>query len=147
MLISKTCQYAIRALIYINRKSQNNEGTTGIKEVAKGINSPEHFTAKILQSLAKHKLVSSIKGPGGGFFASEDTHSTTVHKIIEAIEGPHVCEQCLLGLPNCSDDKPCPAHFQYKTVRVELKQLFEKLTIGELSTKLDSNEDLFRIAG
>ena len=66
-MFSKTCEYAIRAMIFIAQKSKDGSRVR-IKEIAKGIDSPEHFIAKILQDLGKKKLLQSIKGPNGGFF-------------------------------------------------------------------------------
>jgi len=66
-MFSKTCKYALRATLFIGQKSKNGE-RAGIKEIAAGIDSPEHFTAKILQELGKKNLVQSAKGPNGGFY-------------------------------------------------------------------------------
>ncbi len=65
-MFSKTCEYAIRALIFVAQKSKNG-GRTGIKEIANGIDSPEYFIAKILQDLSRKGFVQSAKGPTGGF--------------------------------------------------------------------------------
>ena len=60
MLLSKSCEYAIRATIFIARKSHVNE-KSGIIEISEEIASPKHFTAKILQTLVREKVVSSYK--------------------------------------------------------------------------------------
>ena len=66
-MFSKTCEYAIRAVLFIAQKSA--DGTKiGIREIAKGIDSPEHFIAKILQDLSRKGMVQSQKGPAGGFY-------------------------------------------------------------------------------
>ena len=66
-MFSKTCEYAIRALIFIARKSK--EGLkVGIKEIAKNTDVPAQFIAKILHELTKQNLVKSLKGPAGGFY-------------------------------------------------------------------------------
>ena len=66
-MFSKTCEYAIRAMIFIAQQSMKGE-KAGIKQVVKGIDCPEHFIAKILQELARKGLVLSVKGPNGGFY-------------------------------------------------------------------------------
>ena len=71
-MFSKACEYGIRAVIYI--WSQSEEGKKiGIKDISKEIDGPEFFTAKILQSLAKQGVVSSAKGPNGGFFIEKES--------------------------------------------------------------------------
>lgn len=145
MLISKTGQYAIRALVFIQKETAESDIRVGIKPIAEGVSAPMAFTSKILQTLSKFGFIESIKGPGGGFFANTKTGELTILELINAIEGPHYCKQCLIGLPNCSDDNPCPAHFQYKQVRTQMHDLFERLTIAELANNLESNKELFRI--
>ena len=65
-MFSKTCEYAIRATIYIAEQS-NLDRRVGIKDIAKAIDSPEPFIAKILQQLSKDQIIESVKGPSGGF--------------------------------------------------------------------------------
>ena len=85
-MLGKTTEYAIRALVYVYM--QNIKGKRpGYKEISKEIDSPEQFTAKVLQNLARAELVSSAKGRGGGFFFEEPTNPVTLFKVIEAVEG------------------------------------------------------------
>ncbi len=66
-MFSKTCEYALRALMYIAQKTKDG-ARLSVVDVANDINSSEYFMAKILQQLAKKGFVSSAKGPNGGFF-------------------------------------------------------------------------------
>ena len=65
-MFSKTCEYAIRAVLFIAQKSEDGK-RVNIKSIAKNINSPESFIAKILQQLTKRGIVQSVKGPNGVF--------------------------------------------------------------------------------
>lgn len=78
----------------------------GIKEVAVGIDSPEHFIAKILQDLSRKKIIQSMKGPNGGFFVDKEGRSTTLAEIVKAIDGDRILNGCGLGLKNSSETKP-----------------------------------------
>ena len=97
MKISKTTQYAIRSLIFVNQASLDCDSCISLKEISKGINSPEYFTAKVLQPLAKQNLLKSIKGPGGGFCANENTGETTIRQITELIEGKDYFNKCFIS--------------------------------------------------
>lgn len=133
-MFSKTCQYAIRAVIFISKKSSEGE-RVGIKEIAKGIDSPEHFIAKILQDLRKKGLVHSFKGPNGGFFIEEDSDST-IADIVKAIDGEKVFSGCGLGLDYCSESKPCPIHNEFKAVRDELYRILSQAKVGMFNENL-----------
>ena len=82
-MFSKTCEYAIRALIYIAQKAKNGE-KVGIKDIAVGIDSPEYFIAKILQELSRKGYVQSVKGPNGGFYMSKENLEMSLAEIVRA---------------------------------------------------------------
>lgn len=126
-MFSKTCQYAIRAVIFISKMSSEGE-RVGIKEIAKGIDSPEHFIAKILQDLSKKGLITSYKGPNGGFFIEEDS-TCTIADIVLAIDGNKIFSGCALGLDYCSEAKPCPIHNEFKVVRDELSRILHNAKV------------------
>lgn len=59
-MFSKSCEYAIRATIYIAKQTKQDK-RVGIKDIANAINSPNAFTGKILQQLSKAKIIESAK--------------------------------------------------------------------------------------
>ena len=116
-MFSKSCEYAIRATIFIATQSQSN-ANIGIKEIAKEIDSPIAFTAKILQVLVKNNILKSTKGVGGGFMIlKNDLKNLKLSDIVIAIDGNSVFLKCGLGLSNCSEDHPCPVHEKFKFVK------------------------------
>ena len=67
-MLSNSCRYGIRAVVYLaSRYSEKNN--IGIKEISGVLNLPAPFLAKILQQLARHKILNSVKGPNGGFLS------------------------------------------------------------------------------
>lgn len=107
-MFSKTCEYAIRAMIFIAKKSSNGS-KVGIKEIAQGIDSPEHFIAKILQDLSRKGLVQSLKGPTGGFYLEKASLNYSLADIVKSVDGDKIFSACALGLKQCSESKPCPS--------------------------------------
>ncbi|GJM63906.1 Rrf2 family transcriptional regulator [Persicobacter diffluens] len=131
-MFSKACSYGIRALVFIASKSQQGE-RTGYKEIARAIESPEPFTAKILQNLSRQRLVESFKGPKGGFFLNQQQLETNLYEIVEIIDGPQLMHGCGLGFEKCSDEKPCPLHFRYEKVRASFTFMLENTDLKTLS--------------
>lgn len=64
-MLSNTCKYAIRSVIYLALNAQDGK-KIGIKKISEDLEIPTPFLGKILQSLARQKLLSSTKGPHGG---------------------------------------------------------------------------------
>lgn len=135
-MFSKATEYALRATIYIAQKS-TDKNKPGLAEIAKAIDSPQSFTAKILQLLTKNnKVVSSVRGPNGGFFLTEKAKKLPVRAILEAMKEDKVLKKCVLGLKLCSEIQPCPMHAQYKSIKQQLIKLFETKTICSLADEI-----------
>ncbi len=135
-MFSKATEYALRATIYIAQRS-DEKNKPGLAEIAKAIDSPQSFTAKILQLLTKdNKVVSSVRGPNGGFFLTEKAKNLPVRAILEAMGEDKVLEKCVLGLKQCSEAKPCPMHVQYKSIKEQLIKLFQNKTIRSLADEI-----------
>jgi Rrf2 family iron-sulfur cluster assembly transcriptional regulator len=139
-MFSKATEYALRATIYIAKKS-TEEKKLGIEEISRAIDSPQSFTAKILQALTKdNKVVSSVRGPNGGFFITEKTKKLPVRSILQAMGENEVLEKCVLGLKMCSEIQPCPMHAQYKSIKQQLIKLFVTKTIQQLAADIKDGE-------
>ena len=107
-MFSKACEYGIRAVIYIAQKSLNEERAS-LKDITAEIDSPEAFTAKVLQQLAKAKIINSVKGPNGGFEIDKDEiDSIKLSEIVNALDGDSIYKGCGLGLKVCNANEPCP---------------------------------------
>ncbi len=137
-MFSKTCEYAIRAMIFIAQKSKGGN-KVGIKEIAKAIDAPEYFIAKILQDLSRKGLVQSLKGPTGGFYHEDESSQCSLADIVKAIDGDKLFTGCGLGLKNCNEAKPCPIHYEFKKVRDDIYNMLEESKIGEFSKQLEKN--------
>ncbi|MES2418527.1 MAG: Rrf2 family transcriptional regulator [Bacteroidota bacterium] len=135
-MFSKTCEYAIRAMIFIAQKSKN-DNKVGIKEIAIGIDSPAHFIAKILQDLSKKGLVQSLKGPNGGFYLDAAALKHSLADIVKVVDGDKIFSGCGLGLKQCSETQPCPIHHEFKKVRNAIQEMLEKAKLGEFINHLD----------
>lgn len=139
-MFSKACEYGIRAILYLANESQQGR-RAGLKSIAKAIDSPEAFTAKILQQLAKIGLVNSVKGPNGGFEMNQkDLDTIYLAQIVKAIDGEAIYRACGLGLNECNADKPCPVHHKFAAIRDQLQLMLESTTVLELSQGLNSGE-------
>ena len=138
-MLSNTSKYAIRAVIYLALNG-NKTSKLGIKQISKDLEIPTPFLGKILQSLAKHKLLASTKGPHGGFSLGKDAHDISLMDIVEVIDGLDSFNMCVLGLKTCTDnEKNCPIHSNYATIREQLKTLFQSENIGILVDKIKTS--------
>ena len=138
-MFSKSCEYAIKAMLFVAQKSKNNERIGG-KEIAIGIDASETFIAKILQTLGKKKLINSVKGPNGGFYMNESTLKVSIADVVKAIDGDGIYKDCVIGLKVCMEKNPCPVHFEYKEIRTNLIKMLESSNISAFSENLDTGK-------
>ena len=137
-MFKKETEYALRALAYI--KLQNVKGRRpGIAEIASEIETPQSFTAKILQRMVKQGFVESMKGINGGFFFDTAKEDLPLKKVIVSIEGDSLFSGCGFGLKHCDENNPCPLHDSYAPIRDAIENLVSSETIGGLAEKYMSN--------
>jgi len=134
-MLSNSCRYAIRAVIYLASQPRL-AGKTGIKKISSDLDLPTPFLAKILQQLAKQKILSSSKGPHGGFSLLKDPHKVKLIDIVNTIDGEDVFTNCVMHNGSCqggnAGQKKCPLHDDYEKPRRELIKLFSNKTLHDL---------------
>lgn len=124
-------------LLSINR---NSDKKIGAKAISERLDIPQPFLAKILQELAKKKIISSTKGVNGGFFLSDANAQGSLLKVVEVIDGLDTFEECVLGLPECGTENPCHLHEATTKYRHSLRKLFEQTQVGEISDLIDQGK-------
>ncbi|MCZ2130928.1 MAG: Rrf2 family transcriptional regulator [Bacteroidia bacterium] len=136
-MFSKSCEYGIKATLYIATNSLVGKRVS-LHEIAEDIDSPKAFTAKILQHLSKNGIITSTKGPSGGFEIDlGDMLSIKLNKIVQAFDVDDIYKGCGLGLSECNDSKPCPVHSRFKDIRENLRKMLETTSILELTNGLN----------
>jgi len=138
-MLSQTCKYAIRSIIYIAQNTDNNK-KIGLKKISKELNIPAPFLGKILQTLSKKKILLSTKGPNGGFSLYREAKKISLLDIMEVIDGLDYFNTCLIGLKSCSEgDAYCPTHSKYHPIRQQTYNLFKTETIHNLLSEIENS--------
>ncbi len=136
-MFSKACEYAIRATTYVAVQSMMDK-TVSLKSIAKEIDSPIAFTAKIMQQLVRNNILYSIMGPNGGFkIDRERIDDVKLSHVVDAIDGNAIYRGCGLGLKACDASKPCPLHEKFTKIRSDLGEMLQSTSIYELATGLE----------
>ncbi len=134
-MFSKTSEYAIKIVIYLSKNS-NKDKLCQVKEVSEALESPEPFTAKILQQLVKVGLLYSMKGKNGGFTIGKEANEIKIYDIVTAIDGEKSVTGCILGLNECSSENPCPLHHKYYKIKEQIQENILNVNLEELESKL-----------
>lgn len=147
-MLSNTCKYALRALIYLGKFSEDDK-RIGIKKISEDLGLSSPFLGKILQNLVKQKLLVSTKGPNGGFALAKKTEEITLWDIVIKVDGEEFFTNCLISLEPCKTHDPtkplCPVHSQYERLRGEISNFYQNTTLETISKDIDKFEDLVRL--
>lgn len=136
-MLSKSSKYAIRAVLYLaSNKKQLKYGSKGM---ASALDIPAPFLAKTLQELTRKKIISSVKGPNGGFFLTEKDKKNSILDIIECIDGLDKFDECFLGHPDCGDANPCAVHHIVAPFKTELFHTLKTKSILDFSIEIMNN--------
>ncbi len=127
MMLSKETGYVVRLLVYLREQ----DAPVPVREVARVLGIPPSFLAKLVQRAARRGWVITRKGPGGGMMLGVNPSELRLMEIVETLEG-RVLEQCVLGLPECGGENPCPLHDQWMPVRDAMLGLFSRTTVSDL---------------
>jgi Rrf2 family protein len=134
-MLSQKCKYAMRCVLYLSVESSEVHKKGG-QEIAKALNIPTAFALKILQQLVANKIISSAKGPNGGFYLTKENKERKLIDIVECIDGLDFFHQCGLGLDKCSDEQPCPFHESFVKIRQIFHQSIADMSIDKLSKRI-----------
>lgn len=134
-MLSNSSKYAINAVIYLSLHSSVSH-KIGVKEVADNLHIPLPFLAKILQTLARKKVISSNKGPGGGFWLSDEEKNAPMMRVIEEIGEGDKFIKCAMSLRPCSDEKPCPLHTSVQPFRDTFRRELVENSIADFAQKV-----------
>ena len=147
-MLSNTCKYAIRAVLYLAINEKKNE-KIGIKKISGDLEMPAPFLGKILQVLSKNKLLDSTKGPNGGFSLGKDAKKISMLDIVKIIDGLDFFHNCVIGVRICEDDEKkkelCPFHTELDPLRDKLYSQFKSLTIGQFRDGVKSVDAILQI--
>lgn len=130
-MISNPSKYAIKSLMYlVNNSSEENKLL--VKDIAQAVDVPKPYLSKILQLLSNKDYVSSIKGPGGGFFITDEQLNRSIYDVVVETEGKDKLARCLLSFEHCDAKNPCPIHSIIAPPKNALRDTFSKITLGDL---------------
>jgi Rrf2 family protein len=129
-VISKTGEYALRAVVYI--VTEGRGASVRANEIAEALGVPANYLSKTLHQLARAGILSSERGPRGGFRLATSPEALSLADVLEPLDPTWLECGCLLGLPRCSEENSCQLHERWKRVREPVCRFFRETTLAEV---------------
>jgi Rrf2 family protein len=129
-MLSNTAEYALRALIHLAEHQE--EGPLRVDDVATALGVPRNYLSKVLHVLAKRGLLTSSRGPKGGFELGVPAEALSLYAAVEPFDDIEARRSCLLGQQACSDEHPCEVHGLWKDVAGRVATFFRETTLADV---------------
>lgn len=129
-LYSKGCEYAIRAMVHV--APLDGKERFQAKAICEKAGIPEHYTRKVFQALVQAGFLKGNRGPGGGYTLTDDPKNISLLNVIYAVDGVDTFDGCIMGLPECQAEKPCPLHSVWSLAKEDMQGQLESKTLQDL---------------
>ena len=111
---------------------EHGETVVSVDRIVKIEGLPRVFLRRLLQQLARKKVLNSHRGKCGGFSFRRQPESITVEDILEIFQGPLDITNCVLGGEACPKKSYCKLRARLKSLNKQLKDELRDITISEL---------------
>ena len=96
---------------------------------------PRPFVGKVLSTLSMAGLVTSVRGPGGGFALARPPDQICLMDVVTLFERSLGSRTCLVGGGICSDGHPCPVHQRFGAVQQAADDLLRETTFAVFQSR------------
>jgi Rrf2 family protein len=128
--LAQTAEYALRAVLEIARCHPQPVRVAGL---ASTVGAPANYLAKTLGQLARAGVLTSTRGPSGGFRLAVAPARLTLDRVV-AVFQDHTPRRCLLGTGPCGSQPNCAVHARWKPLVSEIEVFFRSTTVADLTT-------------
>jgi len=129
---TKRADYGLIAMHYI--ASHRDEGAVSAKRIDEEFHIPAELLAKILQRLAKHRLITSHNGPKGGYELTRRPDAITVGQVLRALEGPIRIVSCMTEGDDCPQYSRCNLRRPVQKIQANISRMLDTMTLAELTS-------------
>lgn len=135
MRLTTKGRFAVNALLDIAIHSK--DGAVSLQSVSERQQISLSYLEQIFRALRKHKLVSSQKGPGGGYYVSN--LDVNIYQIVASVNDSVDARACK-GLTNCKNTGQCLSHNLWNDVTGVVSKYLQSVKLSDLVNKTNKVE-------
>jgi Rrf2 family protein len=129
---TKRADYGLMAIHYI--AIHEDHGAASAKRIAEEFHIPPELLAKILQRLAKKRLITSQNGPKGGYVLARRPTEISVGDVVRALEGPINIVSCFEASSDCPQMAHCNLRRPVQKIQAAISQVLDTMSLAELTS-------------
>lgn len=130
-MLTRTAEYAVRAVVLLAR--HYGERPVSADEIASRLGAPRNYLSKTLNALTHRGILTSARGPGGGYALAIAPNALSVAAIADVFaDAKPGGARCLLDDSLCDPTHPCSAHQRWTEIALNAREPLLRTAIGEL---------------
>ena len=129
MRLTTKGRFAVTAMVDLALR--HGGGPVTLAEISSRQKISLSYLEQLFGKLRRHRLVDSVRGPGGGYRLARDMAGISVAEIILAVDEPIDATQCA-GKENCHDDQKCLTHDLWANLNERIFDYLEAVTLRQL---------------
>jgi Rrf2 family iron-sulfur cluster assembly transcriptional regulator len=110
---------------------RQNRGPVTLAAISERQHISLSYLEQLFGKLRRSKLVSSVRGPGGGYNLAQPAQGITVADIVTAVDETLDATQCG-GRENCHEEKRCMTHDLWATLNEKMYDYLSSVTLADL---------------
>jgi Rrf2 family iron-sulfur cluster assembly transcriptional regulator len=131
MRLSTKAQYAVRALVSLNLASDGNPVT--IRDISERENISLNYLEQLFVKLRRGSIVTSIRGPGGGYLLARAADQIRVDQIVDTVEEILVPVSCMNDDGSCGCDLECATQSVWQGLGNQIRNFLASMTLEDLT--------------
>jgi Rrf2 family protein len=132
MQLTRAADYAVRVMVFLAGRASGER--VSLPQIVTATGAPDSFLSKVLQGLTRARLISSRRGPSGGFQISAMGRRVSMREVVEAIDGSISLNVCVSERRSCVRKNWCPAHPVWVKAQEALLNVLSTAKISEMAT-------------
>jgi Rrf2 family protein len=133
-MLNQSAEYALRATLYMASLGPDKAYKATV--VADALGLPANYLSKVMHELVRSRVLTSVRGPTGGYSLAVAPAALPLEKIIEPFQDLEPRGHCLMGDRQCDRRRPCPAHERWGRIKDTLTASLQQTTLADMLTPL-----------
>ncbi len=129
MRLTTKGRFAVTAMVDLAMRQ--NRGPVTLAAISERQHISLSYLEQLFGKLRRSHLVSSVRGPGGGYNLAQPSQSITVAQIVTAVDEPLDATQCG-GKENCHDERRCMTHDLWATLNEKMYDYLSSVSLADL---------------
>ena len=129
MKLTSKGRYAVTAMLDVALHSQH--GPVPLADISERQEISLSYLEQLFSRLRRESLVTSIRGPGGGYLLGRDATDIAVGQVIKAVDETVDATRCQ-GNSNCQNGQRCLTHNLWRDLSDRIELFLDNITLGEL---------------